>query len=64
MMASIMYVIREKRRTTGENAGFTNFFQEEIVFMLSAMMLCISFMQQKNKWEWNWRIETNVDDRK
>lgn len=32
--------------------------------MLSAMMLCISFMQQKNKWEWNWRIETNVDDRK
>lgn len=53
-----MYVVREKSRPTGGGVGSTIFFQEEIVFMLSAMMPCISFMQwEKNKCKWNWRTE-------
>lgn len=65
MMASIVYVVREKRRPAGGGVGFTNFFQEDIVFMLSAMMLYISFSQwKKNKWEGNWRTETNVAEGK
>lgn len=61
-MFSIVYVVREKGRATGGGTGFTSFFQEEIVFMLSAMMHHL--YSRRRRWEWNWRIETNVDERK